>query len=632
VTATTAGSAGSGQAPDEPGSGQARTSPWSWGAAAAVAALVLGPALGRGSILTLDAAFVPHIPLPPGIWGLGPELPRRVPLGAALAGASAAVGGPSTGKLLLGLSLVIAFAGAARLCPPGPESGRAVPLVAGLLYALSPLVLTRVGAGQWTAVTAFAVLPWALPALLQPARSLPRTFLWGMALAATGSVGGTLALVVVAVGAVADRSRPSLAGAGAVVLAQVPWVVPGLVVAAGWPRPAGAGVFATRASGLVGALGLLDGHGFWRAPTQVGGDATVGTAVLGLGLLVLAVLGAPSLPGAWRWRAAALAALGWTAALATAVPGVRDGYDALSRTPVGAPFRESQRFLVFTAVWMAPAAAAGARRLARERGRLPPWTVHAAVGLVALVLAADGVWGVGGRLRPVILPPEWGRVRQAIRAAPGTVLALPFHRYLDLPVASNRRVLQPLPDYLGGDVISSSDPELGGAYREGADPREAAVRAVLETQPTDAVDRLAQMGVRWVVVLHAADWEASRWLSHREGVRAVVAGESVDLLEVTGWRAPVLSAGGAPVALDPVVAPLQHLAASGPAVWAHPAARGWLRGTASAGRTPAGLVRLPAGRGPLWFWPSLVVLAADAAAAAAAVAAALALRRRGASG
>lgn len=584
-----------------------------------MAVVVLGPALGPGAVFTLDAPFVPRIPVPAGIWGLGPELPRRVPLGVVLAWASTTVGGASAGKALLGLSLVVAFAGAARLAASGVAATSRkwlslwVPLLAGVLYAASPLFLTRVGAGQWTALTAFAVLPWALPHLLEPSKSWARTFLWGAAMAATGSVGGTLAVVAVAVGVAADRSRASLVGGGLVAVAQLPWVVAGLVTAAGWPRLAGADVFGTRAHGLVGATGLFAGHGFWRAPTQVGGDSTMGTALLGIGLLSLAVMGSRALPQAWRWRAMTLAGLGWALALASAVPGVRDAYGALTSTAIGAPLRESQRFIVFTLVWLAPAAAVGAGRLATDRGWLPSWTILAATALVAVVLALDGLWGVGGRLRPVAIPAEWGKARRAIDRAPGTVLALPYHRYLDLPIAGNRRVINPLPDYLGGDVISSSDPEVGPAYQEVADPREAAVRAAVRDGGDAAATRLAEVGVRWIVLLHAADWETDRSLAQRPGMQVVVAGASLDLLQVQPWTGPVLDSRRRALSPRPLVAPLQRLAASGAAVWSRPAAPGWMRGFQSAGRTPSGLVSLPGGRGVVWFWPSIVVLAADVA-------------------
>ncbi|HEX3394739.1 MAG TPA: hypothetical protein VHS52_09440 [Acidimicrobiales bacterium] len=591
-------------------------------AGVALAAAVLGPALGPRPVFALDATFVARIPVPTGIWGLGPELPRRVPLGLGLAWVSTIVGA-AAGPLLLALALVIAFVGATRLVADSPW---AVRVGAGLLFAASPLMLTRVGAGQWTAVAPFAVLPWALPSLLAPGEAPARTFLWAAALGATGSVGGTLALVVAAVGVVGERRRASLLAAALVGLAQLPWVLPALVVQSANASPAGSDVFATRAHGVVGALGLLAGHGFWRAPSQVGGDTSPGVALLGLGLLGLALVGASSLPPRWRWRAAGLAGAGMALALASAVPGVRDAYQSFSRTGVGAPLRESQRFAVLTLVWLAPASASGAARLAEERGRLPAWTTLALPAAAAIVLGGPGLWGVGGRLEPSSLPADWGRARRVVEREPGAVLALPYVRYLDLPAAGGRRVLNPVPDYFGGDVLSSSDPQAGpssqSGYRERADPRELPVLIALTAALAPGApgqgarpllsDTLVRAGVRWVVLLHAADWTAYRGLATDPGLVPVVQGASLDLLQVGGWKASVVDDAGDGVGRRPLVAPLERLDASPAAVWAQPAEPGWMRGIHGAGRTASGLVRLPAGGGLLWFWPAAVVLAGDA--------------------
>ena len=50
-----------------------------------MAVVVLGPALKPGSLLNLDLVFTPRMPVPRGIWGLGPELSRRIPLGVLVA-------------------------------------------------------------------------------------------------------------------------------------------------------------------------------------------------------------------------------------------------------------------------------------------------------------------------------------------------------------------------------------------------------------------------------------------------------------------------------------------------------------------------------------------------------------------
>src|SRR5437764_9796774 len=88
-----------------------------WFGGIALAALVLGPALAPGSLLNLDLVLTPTIPVPRGVWALGPELSRRVPLGVPLAWASTLIGGPLAGKLPLGGPIAIAFVGLWRLLP-----------------------------------------------------------------------------------------------------------------------------------------------------------------------------------------------------------------------------------------------------------------------------------------------------------------------------------------------------------------------------------------------------------------------------------------------------------------------------------------------------------------------------------
>lgn len=578
----------------------ARHWPWLAGGAAAVA--VLGPALRPGSLLSLDLLVLPRFRVPAGLWGLGPELPRRVPYGAALAWASHAVGGPGVGKIFLLVCVTAAVAGAARLTAGLPIPAR---LGAGLVYGLSPFLLTRIGAGHLAVVLAVALLPWALPTLLRPGDDLARTFLWAAALGVAGVSGGTLAIVVVLVGVVADRGRRWIPVAAVTLAAQLPWIVPGAIVAAGGARLAPAGRFATRADGLVGVLGLPAGHGFWRETSQVGGDASVGVAVLGAVLLALALLGVDRLPAAWGRRATALGALGAVLALASAVPGVRDVYESLTSTPVLGAGRESNRWLSLMLVWLAPAAAAGA---ARVGGR----AVLAVPAACALALAGPGLWGVGGRLDPVDLPAGWSEAADQIGAQRGPVLALPWHQYLDLRVADGRRVLNPMPDFLGGDVLSSSDPELGGRGQEQTDRREphaAALVARIRAGEQVAPD-LARLGVRWVVLLHEVDWRDYDALRTDSGLRRVALDGSIELFQVRGWRGPVVTNRGRALAARSVAAPLVRVPASGDATLFRAASPGWLRGWQSTDTSSEGTLVLPAGRGLVWFWPTVLVVLA----------------------
>lgn len=564
---------------------------------------VLGPALRPGSMLNLDLLALPRLQVPAGIWGLGPELPRRVPYGVVLAWCSSIIGGGATVKLVFVAAVAAAVVGAARLVR---TSSLATQVAAGLIYGLSPFLLTRITVGHIAVVIAVAILPWALPTLLRPSDDVPRTLLWSAALGFAGVSGGTLALVCVAVGVAADRGRRLLAVAGATLVGQLPWIVPGTAVAASGVKLTSAGEFATRVDGLLGLLGLAAGHGFWRSSSQVGGDASAGTALLGAVLLMLAVAGARRLPAPWGGRAGAVAAVGAVLVLASAVPGVRDLYTDLTRTPLFGAGRESQRWLSLALVWLAPAAALGAARLG---GR----AVQAIPIACALVLAVPGLWGAGGALHPVDIPPGWRAMAEIVHARPGPVLALPWHQYFDLRVAGGRRVLNPIPDYLGGDVLAASDPELAAGRQEEADPREAHVPALLRRLAAGRAisPDLERLGVRWVALLHEVDWRGYTALRRDEGLRPAYRDGDVELFAVRGWRGPVLTDAGRALDIDPVVAPLERLDGSDGATWHRPGAHGWLRGWRRATIGRFGTLRLPAGRGLVWFWPAATVLLAD---------------------
>lgn len=602
--------------------------PWLLGMA--VAAVVLGPALRGGAMLNLDLVITPEVPVPRGVWGLGPDLPRRVPLGVVLAWASSLVGGPRAAVFLFGLCLTVAFVGAWRLAQATPAWCR---FGSGLVYALSPFTLTRLGVGHWMLVAAVAVLPWALPHLLRPGDRPGRTLLWAAALGFTGINGGVYVGVLVAVGLIADRGR----GAGRILLlvtvAQLPWLVPGsIVLAYGAPDLPDPGPFATAVAGPAGPLRLVVGGGFWRPPNQLGAAGGVGAVVLGAGLLALALLGWRRWPTDWRGRAAGVAGVGFAVALASAVPALTPSYRLVTQTPLGAALRDGQRMLALFLVVLAPAVAAGMTHLAAGVRRSLAPAVHALLAVVALALAGPALWGLGGAVAPVSFPHGWAAAREVVRASPGTVVALPWHEYLDVGFAGGRRVFNPTPDYFGGDVVFSSDPELGRPSTEQTDPRERHVdevaRQIRLGRPQSSA--LARLGVRWVVLLHEVDWRRYQSLSADGGLMAEVRAPTIELYRVADWPGAVVDADGAAVDHRSPVAPVAWLTApaySGPLTWNRPAAPGWLRGLRPVGTTAAGTLGIPRGGGPIWYWPAALTLVADGVTLTAVVLARRRLRR-----
>jgi hypothetical protein len=621
------------------------TGPWLAGAVLAI--VLLGPVLGPGPVLTLDLVLIDPVPVPRGVWGLGPELPRRVPLWLPVAWLAPLVSGELLGKLAMAASIAVAFVGAYRLTERFLAGAPHRPLLAGgagVLYAASPFLLTRLAVGHLMITVPMAVLPWVVPHLLRPRRSLPRTFLAALGLGLAGHVGGLLALIVVAVGLAVpvdgDRRaggvRRALDVLAVTVLAQLPWLVPGLVVG-GTAGSTDAAAFATEIDEPGGLLGLVVGHGFWQPAYQVGRAAPV--AIIGALVTVLAVLGWFELPTRWRASFAALAAIGLGGALASAVPGGRDVLAWATRLPGVGAVRESQRLAVLALVVIAPCAALGAARLARGAARLAGedsrpalagalrGAVSAVVLAAAVGLALPAVWGIDTRLRPVAAPAGWADAQAIVADAPGPVLALPWHQYFDLRPGSGRvrRVLDPAPFLFGGDVLTASDPELDQGARERLDPREATadeiVAAARDGRPVS--ERLAALGVRWVLVQHAVDWEELRGIGESDpGLRPALRTADLDLWEVSPglqsavWRAEARF-------------PIQ------PVMWVpgregidRPYEPGWLQGLTPVDEGPQGTIVLPGDLPLVWYWPALLVLAGDLLALAGTIVAVRAVRAK----
>src|SRR5205823_3602261 len=118
-------------------------------------------------------------------------------------------------------------------------------------------------------------------------------------------------------------------------------------------------------------------------------------------------------------------------------------------------------------------------------------------------------------------------------------------------------------------------------------------------------------GIRWIALIHDADWRLYDRLVHGPDLERVVASRSIELFRVRSWRGPVVTDSGRTAEPRRLVEPLQGLVSSGPGRWDRPAARGWMRGTRPVSRTSTGLIRLPRGAGYLWYWPTAVVVVGD---------------------
>lgn len=577
--------------------------------------VVLGPGLRPGSLLSLDLLVTPHIPVPTGLYGLGPALSQRVPSFAVLGLASRVVGGPLATKVAIVAMVAAAFAGAARLV--GPQARVTTRLAAGVLWAAGPFALTRIGVGHLNVLWGLAVLPWALPRLCRPSASLPSTFLAAGLLAFGGPGSGTLGVAVAGIALLVERDRRPVRVLLAVGSANLAWILPTAVLLWAGAAVNGAGGFATDPGGPAGWIGLVVGNGFWRADEQVGARGLAG-ALAGAVLVGLALVGRRRLDRSWGATASIVAAVGLGLAVASAIPGVRSAYGWLTDLPIGAPLRESQRFLALWLVVAVPAAALGGEELARRIARHARAAALVAVVPLALALAVSvpGWWGIGGRLDPVHFPSGWAAARARIHRQPGTVVAFPWNEYPQLSFAEGRQAFNPIPDYLGGDVISSYDPNFHPDVpsQEQVDRRAVVVdRLSRQVRGGRRIGAgLADLGVRWVLLAHERGWEGYGALRGDPGLRLVQHGPTADLYAVRAWAGPATAPDGSSHRVGRPFPPVLTTRAPKGSVLDVAGAPGWVQGWSDpVAETADGRLRLTGTGTIVWFWPAAALIVAD---------------------
>lgn len=482
------------------------------GVSVVVALVVLGPALlAPGSVLRGDMVFVPQQPWK-GAWlGLDGSVPRAVPMDALVSVATQVVPGGWLQKILLLASFVVAGTGIGRLVRRvvGGSSWAVVAAVAAYLW--NPWVVERLSIGQWATVTGYALLPWVVLAAWRVRDDATRwpALLVTLVLSAVCSPSSGLTAALVALAVVVTRWRAVLVVVAGAVVANAPWLVPGLTLGDRVDL-GGAGGFASFGARAESSLGVLPSvlslGGIWKesvVPAERTSALVVAAALLLSAVAVLALVRARVDAGLKR---SLLATGGLAVALAVVPAWAPDVLADVSRVVPGTSIlRDSHRYLAPLALVLSLGVALVVVALRRRTAAGQEGLLVPALALVAApaLLLPSAVWGLTGDLRPVTYPTEWDTVSAILAeddaAAPGDTIVLPWvGSYRRLGWNDSRASLDPAPRLLPGEVLIDDRIVLPDRVLPGEDPRAAQVTAALD-EP-DAAQALRGTGVRWVLV------------------------------------------------------------------------------------------------------------------------------------
>ncbi|HEY5018119.1 MAG TPA: hypothetical protein VII59_15230 [Streptosporangiaceae bacterium] len=479
--------------------------------------LALGPALGRGFVLSYDMVFVPAPPFSSALLGLSGGPARPVPSDAVVAVAARVIPAELLQKLILLAIFVLACSGAAALLADCWQARRGArpPLLASLaaavFYGWNPYLAERLAMGQWALLLGYAGLPWVLRALCTGPLRIGRARL-ALALlpAAVGGFGGMVITGLAAAptalargGCRSERARRLGVVAAGCVLLSLPWIIPSLIEPVR-ADPSGASLFAARADtpfGSLGSLALLSG--IWNAqavPVGYGGVSTVcwllavAAAAAGYLLRARSMRLCPGL-GVAGLIGLAVAALGVTA------PGRALLADLISAWAGFAVLRDGQQYVAALALAEAIGLGAAVAWAVRD-ARIAAAPVLGVLAVLAPVLLLPGMaWGSTGRLHAVQYPADWMTARQLIDSdpQPGTVLLLPWAQYRRYPWNGGEAVFDPWSRLLSRDVIYNDALTVGRQTVGQESAASIRFNRVLG-QPGPLTARLRAAGVRYVLV------------------------------------------------------------------------------------------------------------------------------------
>ena len=474
--------------------------PQAW--AALLPLLLLGPALGRGYVLSYDMVWVPDLALRSDFLGLGSALPRAVPSDAVVAVLDEVLPGMLLQKLVLYGALLLAGLGYARLVE-GPTVTR---LAAVSLAIWNPFVVERLGIGHWPVLLGYAVVPWLVLAgrRIREEGTVTTSVWFLMPLGSLSASAGVVSAAVLLVCGLTRVRRTWVSLVALSLAVNAPWLVAGLRHTAIASGAGGYEEFALHGEGgLPAPLAALGLGGIWNA--EVVPDSR-GAALGWVSLLLLAGLAALGARSWYRRRrdseATRLVAL-WLAGYALAlVTWASPAFVAWlgDRVPGAALLRDGTRTLALCAPLVIGLVSSGVTVLwERAAGQAARIGLGLACVLLPVAVMTDAAWGLGGQLRPADYPGSWSAARRAMPQEAGDLVALPFTSYRAPVWNGGRKVLDPLGRYLVPNYVVNDELGVSGRPVTGEDPRVPEVEAALgRATPAARATALADLGIRWV--------------------------------------------------------------------------------------------------------------------------------------
>ncbi len=509
---------------------------------AVLAALVCYPFAG-GRLLLLDFVSGPRQPLLPATaFGLSGGQAEGVPLAIGFRLLDRLLGQAGS-AVPAAVFFPLATTGAARLMRAAQMPAR---IGAGLIYAVNPFVFDRLYAGQLGLLLGYALLPFAVTALLDAAQEPHHVGRAACLAAATVTMSVHFAWILVPVTAAITLTRPrqaqallrlGAAGLGAAAISSCLLVAPLLAGVSPSGALAQLTLYRTRADPRVGLLVNLAGlYGFFRpGPIEPKDLFSLWPALLAALLLIVAVGYAAALRDVVHRRdsLAILAAgvAGYFLALGDQGPTGGLFKLAYEHVPGFVIMREPDKFAVLLALTYAYGFGQGITWLTAGSQPRITWVASAALAVALPLTYTPSLFdGLGGQVKASEVPSSWSTAARL--AGHQTVLFLPWHEYFPATFTGQRAIANPAAFYFTGTVLTSQNPGAGYAF-SAEDPEHVFLDKLLGPPDLPRMRvALANLGVRFVALAKVADWRDFARVIAAPGIRLVYSSPSLELFSV----------------------------------------------------------------------------------------------------
>jgi hypothetical protein len=522
-------------------------------AGVAIAIATAFPFAQKGWLLLLDWIPGPQSSqLSRNAWGLDGGVTASLPFSALMAASGGLLGEATVGWLAIALLFPIGMLSMSRLIQ-GPL---VAVIAAGLAYVICPVMYQRLWVGHIGFLFGYALLPAAAASIINctKAEGLRRLApaLWITLLAAFSVhflwITAPLLVGTLVVHSSRVRNAITVFAVCAGLLITSVYLIPGSSES---PAPfsvsnSDLSAYATVPQGVLGLYPAVASlYGFWRDEPDLPIDHAMPWLLFASVFALIAIAGVVTTLKSTGDRRklvhlAIAAGAGFFLALGTKGPTgplFQFLFDHLLGFQV---MREPQKFVALLALFYAYAFGLGVQVLWSNAKNTGGKGVAVAALGVPLLLTPSLFNGLSGGARPHSYPESWYQADRLMGDGDGSVLFLPWHQYMDLRFADDRRIGTPAGAFFQRHVVLGDNVELPNLESASNSPRSGYLQYLygLGYQFSVMGRAVAPLGIQYIAVDHSADWRQYGWLDQQQDLRKVVDAPDFQLYENLAYTGP----------------------------------------------------------------------------------------------